>query len=116
MKSWMITILAVVGGYAVYSWLTNQRRMPAGNRLSAQAGVSLGKLGVAIGIQSNVDPTTSGVPTFNTSAIANGHGDQVIAAQHSNPYSTLPGAFLYEPAFGPNTNQMSSGELTPGLV
>src|SRR5271167_2637527 len=116
MKPWMITVLAVIGGYAIYSWFMHQRSQPAGVRAAAGAGVSLGPLGVQFGIQSNIDPTTAGVPTFNESAIANGHGDQVIAAMHTNPDATLPGTFMYEPAFGPNTNQMGAGEVGVGLA
>jgi hypothetical protein len=111
MKPWMITVLAVVGGYVILQWVLGQRGMGQGARASAQAGVNLGPLGVAIGIQSNVDPTTAGVPTFNESAIANGHGDQVAAAYHNNAFATLPGQPTYTPAFGPTENQAQPGEL-----
>jgi hypothetical protein len=114
MKQWAITILAIVGGYAVFQWFEQQRGMSQGNRLSAQAGVSLGPLGVAAGIQSNVDPTTSGVPVFSQLNYANGHGDQVSAAYHNNPDATLPGNFQYTPAFGPTTNQPTAAEVVPG--
>jgi hypothetical protein len=107
MKGWVIGILAVIGGYAVYQWVVGQRATPAGNRTAAAAGVTLGPLGVAVGIQSNIDPTTAGVPTFNQLPIANGHGDQVWAAYHNNPYSSIPGQAQYSPAFGPNENQVN---------
>jgi hypothetical protein len=110
MKGWVITVLAVIGGYAVYQWVTQQRGMGAGNRAAASAGVSLGPLGVFAGIQSNVDPTTAGVPTFDQTPIANGHGDQVWAAYHQNPDSTMSGSPQYSPAFGPNENQPTAGE------
>lgn len=116
MKGWVITVLAVIGGYAVYQWITSQRRMPAGNRAAAAAGVTLGPLGVYAGIQSNIDPTTAGVPAFNTLPIANGHGDQVAAAYHSNPYSTINGQPQYSPAFGPNENQVNpANEMSVGV-
>lgn len=115
MKAWAITILAVVGGYAIFQWFEHQRGLGAGNRAAAQAGVSLGPLGVAVGIQSNIDPTTAGVPTFNQSPIANGHGDQVAAAYHSNADSTLSGGFIYTPAFGPQANQAQPGEVQVGV-
>jgi len=47
-------------------------------------------------------------------AIANGHGDQVWAAQHSNPDTTIPGQFQYTPAFGPNENQPTGSEVQVG--
>ena len=115
MKPWAITILVVVGGYVVLQWLMGQRAMGAGQRASAAFNLNLGPLGVAAGINSNVDPTASGVPGFDTAPIANGHGDQVAAAYHSNPYSTVPGAFQYSPAFGPNENQATMGEVNVGL-
>jgi hypothetical protein len=115
MKGWAITILAVIGGYAVYQWITQQRGMGAGNRAAASAGVSLGPLGVFAGIQSNVDPTTAGVPTFDTTPIANGHGDQVAAAYHTNPDATMSGQLQYSPAFGPSENQIQPGEYFVGV-
>ena len=115
MKPWVITVLAVIGGYAVFQWFTQQRSASAGTRATAGAGVQLGPLGVAIGIQSNVDPITAGVPMFNQSAIANGHGDQVIAAYHSNPDATIPGGAIYVPAFGPNENQVGASEYPIGV-
>lgn len=101
----MITVLAVIGGYAIYQWVTQQQGMAQGARATAGAGVNLGPLGISLGIQSNVAPISSGVPTFNTLPVANGHGDQVYAAYHSNPDATLPGSSQYTPAFGPNENQ-----------
>ena len=111
MKAWAITILAVVGGYAVFQWVTHQRGQSGGKRASAAFNLNLGPLGVAAGINSNVDPTASGVPSFNQAPIANGHGDQVAAAYHQNPDSTINGAFQYTSAFGPNENQMSANEV-----
>jgi len=116
MKGWMITLLAIVGGYAVLQWFTQQRGTPAGARATAGAGVQLGPFGIALGVQSNVDPITAGVPVFNQSPIANGHGDQVSAAYHSNPDSTSNGSFQYSPAFGPNENQLDpANEYAVGL-
>jgi hypothetical protein len=115
MKPWAITILAVVGGYAVIQWLMHQRGTAQGQRATAAFNLNLGPLGVAAGINSNVDPTASGVPGFNTAPIANGHGDQVAAAYHSNPSSTINGGFQYSPAFGPNENQASVNEVSAGL-
>jgi len=112
MKGIVITVLAVIGGYAIYQWLTQQRGMGAGQRASAQGSVNLGPVGVAIGINSNVDPTMAGVPSFNELPIANGHGDQVWAAYHANPDSTINGSPNYAPAFGPTENQPGPNEYT----
>jgi hypothetical protein len=116
MKAWIITALTLIGGYAVFQWLTHQQGLPKGQRASAGASVNLGSLGVSLGIQSNIDPISSGVPEYNTTPIANGHGDQVTAAYHTGPGATLPGSANYTPAFGPNENQMQPGETTVGLV
>jgi hypothetical protein len=115
MKGWIVTALLVIGGYAVYQWLTQQRGVGAGARAAGTFNLNLGPLGVAAGINSNVDPTASGVPTFNTLAVANGHGDQVAAAYHDNSDATIPGSFQYTPAFGPNENQVGSGESPMGV-
>jgi hypothetical protein len=114
-KPWIITVLAVIGGYAVYQWLTGQQQTTQGQRVTANAGafnLSLGPLGVAAGVNSNVDPTTAGVPSFDETAISNGHGDQVWAAYHNNPQSTIGGAPQYSPAFGPTENQPVAAEST----
>jgi hypothetical protein len=115
MKPWAITALIVIGGYVVLQWVLGQRGGASGQRASAAFNINLGPLGVAAGINSNVDPTASGVPAFNTMPVANGHGDLVAAAYHSNPDCTLPGQFQYSPAFGPNENQMSASEISVGL-
>jgi hypothetical protein len=115
MKEWAITLLAVVGGYVVIRWFMHQQGLQPGQRASAGftgASLNIGPLSTMIGIQSNVSPSlTSGVPVFNDAAIANGHGDQVAAAYHSNTLSTIPGTTVYSPAFGPNENQPTMGEI-----
>ena len=115
MKGWVITVLAVIGGYAVYQWITGQRASGAGARAAGTFNLNLGPLGVAAGINSNVDPTASGVPTFNQLPVANGHGDQVYASMHDNPGATIPGTFQYTAAFGPNENQVGQGESPIGV-
>jgi hypothetical protein len=114
MKGWMITILAVVGGYAVFQWFTTRSGMLSGGRLGVSTQV--GPLSAAVGVGDYyVSPLASGVPVFNSDAIANGHGDQVAAAYHTNPFATTSGGVLYEPAFGPNTNQVNGSEMSLGL-
>lgn len=115
MKQWAITILIVIGGYSVFQWFTRQRQTAPGQRAAASFNLNLGPLGLAAGINSNVDPTAAGVPTFDQSAYANGRGDQVAAAYHTNPMATLPGSPTYSPAFGPAANQVTGNELPVGL-
>lgn len=116
MKGWVILILAVVGGYVVLQWFTGQRNSPAGgSAVNPPGGGGTGAqlpLAATTGVGDFfVSPLASGVPTFNDLQIANGHGDQVAAAYHSNSLSTLNGSAVYEPAFGPVTNQNGPGSV-----
>ena len=109
MKGIIITALAIVGGYVVWEWFTHRR---AGLAHGFSATASIGPLSASAGIGDYVvSPLASGVPTFNSDPIANGHGDQVAAGVHNNPFATLPGASQYQPAFGPKTNQASDNEV-----
>lgn len=107
MKSWAVTILAVIGGYIVLKFVAGQRAHYTG--ASGELGGTQTTVGniasQASGVVGFVAPIPSGVPTFNNAQIANGHGDQVAAAYHTNTFATIPGGPTYEPAFGPNTNQ-----------
>jgi hypothetical protein len=108
MKGWVITILAVLGGFVAIRWITNKagQHTQLGTELSGTNPVAGTPVGQATGVGDfAIAPIVSGVPMFNTDAIANGHGDQVSAAYHANTLSTLPGQVMYEPAFGPATNQ-----------
>ena len=104
----MITILAVVGGFVAIKWIANRagQHTGLGTELTGTNPVAGTPVGQATGVGDlTLAPIVSGVPMFNNSAIANGHGDQVSAAYHANTLSTLPGQVMYEPAFGPATNQ-----------
>lgn len=109
MKGWIVTALLVIGAYATFKWVTANQTSNAANGASqspsAGAGVQLGPLSAAIGIGGSGN-LVAGVPTFNEKAIANGHGDQIIAAHHTNGNATIPGGqSVYTPAFGPEENQ-----------
>jgi hypothetical protein len=113
MKGWVITALALIGGYAVFQWFTTRRgALGSGMGVTTQIGPLSASAGVGDYV---VSPLASGVPVFNDSAIANGHGDQVSAAWHTNPFATMSGSPVYEPAFGPQTNQPSGAELPVGI-
>jgi hypothetical protein len=96
-KGFFVAGLAAIGIYAIFEWYV--RGKAATNPVATEVA------GIA---QSNVTASnqmTSGIPTFNPTPIANGHGDQVSAAYHSNRFSTVNGSPNYEPAFGPSANQ-----------
>lgn len=108
MKGWVILGLAALGGYVALKWFFGQRMSSqSGNANNpVQGGTGNGALAAATGVGDfYVSPLASGIPAFDQSAIANGHGDQVAAAAHANAFSTLNGSPTYEPAFGPMTNQ-----------
>lgn len=99
-KGFFILTLAAVGGYAVISWWQrNPRSYGPSNPVASEVA------GVAKSNFSSSGQMTSGVPSYNPAPIANGHGDQVSAALHTNRYATIPGGANYTPAFGPTTNQ-----------
>jgi hypothetical protein len=100
MKQLLITALAAIGAYAVYEWYIKSPKSPGGKNveLAERSGV----------VKSNVSHSgqlVSGIPEFDSTPIANGHGDQVAAAYPSNNLSTSNGSPNYEPAFGPKTNR-----------
>jgi hypothetical protein len=99
LKGFAITALAAIGVFALFEWWSKNQRSPGGPNPVAQE-----QSGVIDTNFSSGNQMTSGVPEFNSAAIANGHGDQVSAARHSNRYSMLNGSSNYEPAFGPSTN------------
>jgi len=99
-KGFMLIALAAVGVYAVLEWW---QRNPASGGPSNPVASEVA--GVAHSNITNSGQMTSGVPGFNQAAIANGHGDQVSAAFHSNKWSTSNGTPNYTPAFGPSTNR-----------
>ena len=114
MREWVITGLTIVGGYVVISWFLHKRNHHTGfsGERSGQQTASGSQLAQQTGVGNYfVSPIASGVPTFNSDAIANGHGDQVAAAYHSNPMATLPGDAVYEPAFGPTANRGGGMEI-----
>lgn len=110
MKGIVVTVLAVIGGYAVWQWFQHkQGTLSHGFSATLNAGPLSASAGVGDYV---VSPLASGVPSFNDAPIANGHGDQVAAAYHSNPMATIPGAPVYTPAFGPTTNQLQDNETS----
>lgn len=100
MKQFVITLLAAVGAYAVFEWYIKNPNSPGGSNVSL-----LERSGVAASNVTASGQLTSGIPAFNDTPIANGHGDQVAAAYHTNNSATLSGGPNYEPAFGPKTNR-----------
>lgn len=104
MKEIVITMLAAVGVFAVYSWWSKQHYSGQGQAdTNANAGNPVAA--AATGVMGRGSPLVSGIPSFNTSAYANGHGDQVAAAYHVNRHSTINGSPNYAPAFGPTENR-----------
>jgi hypothetical protein len=100
MKQFLIFGLALIGAYATFEWWTKNPRSPGGPNVNA-----LEVSGVATSNATAGNQLTSGIPTFDPTPIANGHGDQVSAAYSSNAWSTSNGGPNYEPAFGPKTNR-----------
>lgn len=100
MKQLIITVLAAVGAYAVFEWYVKNPNSPGGKNVNL-----VERKGVAASNAFSSDQLTSGIPEFNSAPVANGHGDQVAAAYHTNSAATLPGGPTYEPAFGPKTNR-----------
>ena len=100
MKNFFVIVLAGVGIYAILEWYRkNPRSMGGPNPVASEVS------GIALDTNNTAsNEMTSGVPVFNAAPIANGHGDQIAAAYHSNRFATLPGGGDYEPAFGPHTN------------
>lgn len=116
MKQWAVIALALVGGYAVFQWFTNRQSLLGGGQGGKSVPTNMGPLSAQAGVGDYVvSPLSSGVPVFTGLAIANGHGDQVSAAYHVNPLSTLSGSPQYSPAFGPQANQAQPGEVSIGL-
>lgn len=100
MKHFIMVALAAVGAYAVFEWYTKNPGSFGGSNVELAE-----RKGVVSSNFSASDQLVSGVPSFNDAPIANGHGDQVVAAWHTNNDATLPGGPNYEPAFGPKTNR-----------
>ncbi len=99
-KGFLLVGLAAVGAYAVFDWW---RRNPSSGGPANPVATEVA--GVAHSNLTDSGQLTPGIPGFNDTAIANGHGDQVVAAYHTNPYATLPGGGVYTPAFGPLANR-----------
>jgi hypothetical protein len=98
-KSFFMIGLAAIGAYAIFQWWQNN---PSSAGPTNPVATEVG--GVAHSNVTSFGQMTSGIPVFNSMPIANGHGDQVSAAYHSNGTSTLPGGPNYTPAFGPTAN------------
>jgi hypothetical protein len=125
MRGWVVTLLALFGGYVIvkhFLFRTGNATSISGELSgTTTTGVSpvLGQTqvpGQVVAQQTGVgdffvSPIASGVPVFNPAAIANGHGDQVAAAYHTNTLATIPGSAQYEPAFGPMTNQNPTNDI-----
>ena len=114
MKGWVVTLLAIFGGYVVIKHFLFRTNTATGlsGELSGTQTLSGTQVAQNTGVGDFfVSPIASGVPIFNAAQIANGHGDQVAAAYHTNTMSTLPGNAVYEPAFGPQTNQNANNEM-----
>lgn len=119
MKGWIVSLLAVFGAFVVIRYFVGKTQ--SATSISGElSGNVVSNVNPVVGpTQSQganvsqvtglgdffVSPIASGIPVFNAAAIANGHGDQVAAAYHTNTLSTLDGSMVYEPAFGPATNQ-----------
>ena len=98
-KGFFVVALAAVGAYATFEWWRkNPRSYGPSNPVASEVA------GVAHTNFTASGQLSSGVPGFDEAPIANGHGDQVVAAYHTNRYATLPGGPEYTPAFGPTTN------------
>ena len=104
MKQWAIMVSAVIVGFVIYKWWGQARANPAAQNAHNDPGA----------IVSSISPQGlySGVPTFDDTAVANGHGDQVVAAFHDNVLATVvpDGMGIYQPAFGPQENRMGGFE------
>lgn len=99
-KGFFLIGLAAVGAYAVFNWWqTSPSAAGPANPVASEVA------GVAHSNFTNSGQMSSGVPGFNEMPIANGHGDQVSAAYHSNQWSTSNGGMNYTPAFGPKANR-----------
>ena len=105
MKQWVIIVSAVVAGFAVWKYFGQRLSNPAAQNAHNNPGA----------IVSSISPQGlyAGVPTFDDTAVANGHGDQVAAAYHSNTMATVTpdGGGVYSPAFGPSENRNGMGEV-----
>ena len=100
LKGFLVVGLAAVGAYAVFDWWKrNPRSGGPSNPVASEVS------GVAHSNTTDSGQMTSGIPGFPTIPIANGHGDQVSAAYHTNQWATIPGGPNYVPAFGPNENR-----------
>lgn len=107
MKQWFMLGLAAIGAYAVYQWWTKTQASASGqNAHNAPDAANASILSYAGG-QGDLatGPLQAGVPAFNGAPVANGHGDQIMAAYHTNAHATLPGESNYQPAFGPDENR-----------
>lgn len=104
MKEFFLVALAAIGGYAVFQWYQKTNLSPAGQvaRNQNPGSTAAAITAAAIGVNG---PLTSGVPSYCQIPVANGHGDLIAAAYHSNAMATLPGGPDYQPAFGPNANR-----------
>ncbi len=99
-KGFFVVGLAAIGAWAIFDWW---KRNPSSGGPSNPVATEVA--GIAHSNFTDSGQLTSGVPAFNSAPIANGHGDQVIAAYHTNRFATAPGGPVYSPAFGPNANR-----------
>jgi hypothetical protein len=103
MKNAAITVLAIVGAFAVFKWYGSKSTSPRGQG-SHNTGPWPQNQNTG---QGNFELTSvaSGVPAYDTTPVEAGHGDQQAATKHANPFSTINGSANYSPAFGPLENQ-----------
>jgi hypothetical protein len=104
-KQWAIMVSAVVAGFAVWKYFGQRLSNPAAQNAHNDPGA----------VVSSIAPRGlySGVPTFDDTAVANGHGDQVAAAYQSNVMATVTpvSGGVYTPAFGPTENRNDGMEV-----
>lgn len=104
MKQFVIIGLAIIGGYAVFKYVTAVRASPVSGGAQTPTGVS--------GFLSSLDSgqLLPGIPTYNGTPSLN-KPDQVAAFLPSNAMATIPSSGVYEPAFGANQNQVQGPEM-----
>ncbi len=95
MKEWIVTALAVLGGYVVIKHFTNTRL-----KISAQFGLAQNGQ-----YQSTIAKAPVGIPIYRL-GVAPNYPNQWYASQPTNPDQTSMDSG-YAPAFGPLENQPS---------
>lgn len=104
MKQWVIIGLALIGGYAVFKYVTAVRSSPVSGGAQTPTGVSGFLSSINDGQLLPGVPAYNGIPSLNKP-------DQIAAALPNNAMATVPSNGIYEPAFGANQNQVQSSEV-----